>query len=439
MNPKNTVKTIDETNGKKKILLIGNCQTCVAQFLQTIPEFQSQYVIELVEVFKANPTTSPININNFDIIITQPILETFENFPEFQTKNIISQISNHKTKLIMFPVCYFDFNFPFLESEKGAYKETSIEKIYNSNLSQYSYYDMVCDTKLLDYSIMIYRLNKSFTSLENREIEANHKFKTQYMTQCNIACDSKSEFQLENHFDSPFDFSNNKNNQTFYFIKVSEFIRENFRHNLFYTFNHPNKILLSFIAYKILVCLGIFKDVSSFNYLDYLIFPKTLDPLNSFVCPIYKCFQPFFEINIDEYNKNLCFKGARPCNITKFFRYYLAGSMGVKKIKKSESYHLPNKNISYNMMNVNCTIKKCVAPKKKNNLTTGKSTLVKMSSNIDVNASPAKSIQPNESLGTLAESTDSTTNATYTKKNFTTSRKKLPGKLVKQKSCNSNF
>lgn len=409
MNAKNT---IDETTDKKKILLIGNCQTCVAQFLQTIPAFQAQYTLELVEVFKPNPTSKTININDFDIIITQPILDTFENFPEFQTKNVISQIHpDNKIKIIMFPVCYFDFNFPFLESENGAYKETSIEKIYSSNLSQYSYYEMVCDTKLLDYSIMIYRLNKSFTALENREEDAKHKFRSLLNEKCD-----------------------------FHFIKVSEFIRENFRQNLFYTFNHPNKLLLSFIAYKILVCLGLFKEVScNLNYLNYLVFPKSLDPLNSYVCPIYKCFQPFFEINLDEYNKNLCFKGARPCNITKFFRYYLAGSMGVKKIKKSENYHLPNKNISYNMMNVNCTIKKCVAPKKKNNLTTcGKSTLVKMSSNIEVNPSPTKSIQLNESLGTLNVN-ESSANASLTRKNFTNSRKKLPGKLVKQKSCNSNF
>lgn len=422
---KNLAKTRKEIfKEKKKVLFIGNCQTCISQFLLSVPSFENNYQIRLIEVYKPNLLSQEdkININDFDIIITQPILDTFEKFPEYQTKNIIQKLESPHVKFVMFPVCYFDFNFPFLESKDGNYIETNIEKIYKSNLSQFAYYDMVNDINLLDYAIMTYRLNKSFTTLKDREEDANNTFRN---------------------------MCKRKNILDFNFIYVSDFIKENFRKNLFYTFNHPTKLLLSYISYKILICLGIFNHTNSENIYDYLVFPKKLDPLNAFTPPLYKCFQSFFEINMDEYNKNLSYKGARPCNITKFFRYYICGNIGnhinLKKNKKYENYHLPNKNILYNMMNSN--IKKCVAPKKKNNPSSGKSTFIKMTSNIDMNSSSGTSSFYTTQLSDSNNQTPSTQNVDENespilnnKKSFNTTKKKvLPGKLVKQKSCNSNF
>lgn len=412
----------DSLQEKKKILFIGNCQTCISQFLQTVPSFQTNYDIQLVEVYKPIPTTHEnININNFDVVVTQPILDSFDKYPQYQTKNIIHTIERTDIKFIMFPVCYYDFNFPFLESENGMYVEKNIEKIYNSGLSQFAYFDMVNDPTLLDYSIITYRLNKSNTTLEDRETYAYESFKRM--------CENKGIID-------------------FHFIFVSDFIRENFRKNLFYTFNHPNKLLLSFLAYKILVCLNLFDPTYSNTVSDYLVFPKKLDPLNAFICPIYKCFQPFFEINIDEYNKNLSYKGAKPCNVTKFFRYYVSGHIGnsnLKKIKKTENNHLLNKNILYNMMN--STIKKCVTPKKKTTSTiSGKSTLLKMTSNIDMNSSSGFSHvgqnqeKPPRISGEITTDEADGTNGIPNKKNFNANKKKLlPGKLLKQKNCNSNF
>lgn len=97
------------------------------------------------------------------------------------------------------------------------------------------------------------------------------------------------------------------------------------------------------------------------------------------------------------------------------------------------------------MMNSN--IKKCVAPKKKNNPSSGKSTFIKMTSNIDMNSSSGTSSFYATQLSDSNNQTPSTQNIDENaspilnnKKSFNTTKKKvLPGKLVKQKSCNSNF
>lgn len=96
---------------------------------------------------------------------------------------------------------------------------------------------------------------------------------------------------------------------------------------------------------------------------------------------------------------------------------------------------------------MNSTIKKCVTPKKKTTSTiSGKSTLLKMTSNIDMNSSSGFShVGQNQEKsprisGESREMTTDDPDVIPNKKNFTANKKKLlPGKLLKQKNCNSNF
>ena len=101
----------------KKVLFFGNCQLAAIQrILRLDPKLFQSHVIPVhanrkVDVNKKEFTKF---INQFDIIITQPIRDDFGEVDYYNTNYIIHN-ARKEAKIIIFHSCYFRFYYPDLK------------------------------------------------------------------------------------------------------------------------------------------------------------------------------------------------------------------------------------------------------------------------------------------------------------------------------------
>lgn len=377
---------------KKKILFIGNCQISICQFLSLYTFFNENFTFDKYHIYSIS-TQEFINIHDkldsYDYIVTQMISDDFrqnekiyESSP-FSTTFLQSKMNHQKTKLIMFPSCYFNFAFPFSSSRNNNYIEDIIEEYHQSNKTMQDYENFIDHKLHFTIDEMKERFNCSVRSLEERELCAFQRYKPDY------------------------------------FIFVSEFIIENSKKCLFYTFNHPSHLILNYIAMEIAKILVYLEFQNEKALLDLLsIHKSTIDPLDKYKAPIMLCFQPFFDFDLSEYNKNLMFRGQK-CDVRKFYKLYCDQELRKslpKSFSKNKFHFLSNKNI-YSYMEKQ--IMKCTSLKKSSSKQPNCFVKCTTTSSMFNSVSRKKSDSPEVSEKTVKT---------------TLIKKKMPGKFIPQSS-----
>jgi hypothetical protein len=239
-------------------LFYGNCQTnALCKIFKNIINYN---FIEILPVHKL--TQKDIDhvysiLPTINILITQHVSDNYKNNAKLSSKSIISA-TNKTCKIIFIPNCYFDFYYPnlsFLDSNDDTlqehYHDKLLLKLYLSNKynSKYliikKYLEFINNNKIYDEK---YLLSKAYLSL----------------------CEMKKR-ENEKHHD----------------VKISDFIEKNYKDKLlFYTTNHPTKVLLNFICEQICQILNI-------NYVE-----QNIDPMENKKVPIHSSLQKVVKFNI---------------------------------------------------------------------------------------------------------------------------------------------
>jgi len=251
---------------KFNILFYGNCQ------LEPIKEFIlfncKNYNVTLIECFST--TLSDIEfdaiIKKSDIIITQPICENYRNM-YYLSSNYVVNKCNPNCKIIFINNLYFDFYY--------------INTTYNKNNINKLYYDFHDIKEGFNKKIKIYYILKNYIN------NINYKSKKELLS---IA--DNSILKLETKYNDMLQYSK----EYTYFISISDYIKDNYKDNLlFYSPNHPTKILLQYASKKIIEKINEIGFDCHFNYDNHV------DHFDYFKCIIYSCIQPCVNFNIDDH------------------------------------------------------------------------------------------------------------------------------------------
>lgn len=242
---------------KKKYTIIANCQGIVLQqFLQTNKFFVIEY-----EYIYYNPIQiiSKEEIDNFykiidklDLLIIQPIDDNYKNYYKYSTKSILKNLRKD-CKVIMFPSIYFTGYYPnivhdYIKEINIVVHDINIIKKFINSKDKESFIkdciDIINDPNFYSKEFINNNINTSLKELENIETNANINYK-------------------------PHNF-----------IKISNFIRENYINKiLFFSLNHQNKYIFRYMSNKIL-------ELLLFEKMDY---PEELDPQQNIEsCIVYK-------------------------------------------------------------------------------------------------------------------------------------------------------
>lgn len=255
----------------KKVLFFGNCQLAAIQrILRLDPKLFQSHVIPVHANRKVDKNKEEFTkfINQFDIIITQPIRDDFGGVDYYNTNYIIHN-ARKEAKIIIFHSCYFRFYYP------------DLKYIYlNNRLFQRPHdyhYQFMIDTFKSGSSVEDYItncVNNENLITENGLLEIARKSIAELKSRAEV---SKKTYV--------------QNNVSF--ISVAEFIEENYRKKLlFYSMNHPTKFLLQYIAESIVKLLNI---TNTINY--------GLDPLGEKQKSIlYKCVQKVVDFDIHKHD-----------------------------------------------------------------------------------------------------------------------------------------
>lgn len=251
----------------KKCIFYGNCQAVALSEILTSSLKNTYNIIPVKPVHKL----TQVDIQNLydclpliDLLIIQPISDKYKNNYLLSTSSILKHI-NKECKIIMIPVCYFNFYYPFvtylktkIEDYCEYYHDANLIELYRENKYNKSeiilkFYEMVNNENLLFKEDPLTVADKSLIELKRREGEIINLY----------------------------------NKDT---IKITEFIKDNYKQNLlFYTRNHPTKILFNFIANNICTMLNI-------TFID-----NYIDPLKNKHPPLYKAIQKYVEFDVSTY------------------------------------------------------------------------------------------------------------------------------------------
>jgi len=247
----------------KNILFYGNCQ------LEKIKDILclscENYNLNFIPCFLTNYTDIEFDwiIKNSDIIITQPISDNYRN-KYYLSSNYIVNKCKENAIIIFLNNCHFDF----------YYFDLFIEKTYKN----YHKYMIDSIDGNFDHNYYIKKYVKN--------IDLKTKSELQEIFDKNIS-------NLKTRYRDMFKYV--KKNT--YFINIIPFIEKNYKDKLlFYTFNHPTKYLLQFIALEIINILDL-QDTLDYE-LDYDLDPFSHDQR----CILYSCIQKIVNFDIKKHS-----------------------------------------------------------------------------------------------------------------------------------------
>jgi len=246
----------------KTILFYGNCQ--LEKLKDVLNLSQDEFNVCYVPCFTTSYTDLEFDyiLKQSDIIITQPICDNYRD-KYYLSSNYVVNKCKEKATIIFLNNCYFDFYYIDLKYDN------------NTNNNETNYYH-----ELMDYCITN---NYNFDYYNNNYIE-NKELKTLYELKANY---NKNINELKKRYEHMFEFIKPYT----FFINVVPFIEKNYKDVLlFYTFNHPTKYLLQFLAEEIIEILKIP------NTIDY-----ELDPFSNFKPILYSCIQKAVNFDIKQY------------------------------------------------------------------------------------------------------------------------------------------
>jgi hypothetical protein len=243
-------------------LIYGNCQT-VALTKILYSALSKKYIIHNIKAVH-KLTKNDIDyiyeiIGTIDLLIIQPISDNYKNNFKLSTKSILQNVKP-ECKIIIFPICYFNFYYPNV-----TYLKTQFEE----------YCEYYHDINLIN----LYKKTQNMDEIISEYIDIVNNIDLPFNIDPLIAAELSLK-ELEKRQKDMLIYG-----QTV--INISEFISKNFKSQLlFYTRNHPTKYLFSYLA--ISIC-----EIIKMDY----IFDNTIDPLYNKHPPLYKSLQKY--VNFD--------------------------------------------------------------------------------------------------------------------------------------------
>ena len=239
----------------KNILFYGNCQIGKIADILSLPSLY--FKVTYIPCFLTEYTDLEFDfiLKQSDIIITQPIHDNYRD-KYYLASNYIVNKCKENAVIIFVNNCHFDFYY--------------FDLFYESN--KYCHMHMLdCIKKKLD--VNYYEENY----VKNNNLKTTEELNEIFLT---------SITSLKNRYEDMFQYT--KKNT--HFINIIPFIENNYKNMLlFYTFNHPTKYLLQFIA------LEIIKTLNISNTIDY-----NSDPFSDEKCILYSCIQKMVNFDIKE-------------------------------------------------------------------------------------------------------------------------------------------
>ena len=240
----------------KKILFYGNCQIDKIKNILNLPSnlFNITYIccfstllsdLEFDAIFKQS-----------DIIITQPIHDNYRD-RYYLASNYVVNKCKEGAIIIFVNNCHFDFYYLDLIYDKSdKYSHNYITDCIQKNLG-------------VDYYKKTYVENKDLKTKEELEVILNTTIES-----------------LQSRYDDMLQYRKPYTQ----FINIIPFIKENYKEKLlFYTFNHPSKHLLQFIALEIIKLLQLPNTINT-----------NLDPFSNDRYILYSCIQKMVHFNISQ-------------------------------------------------------------------------------------------------------------------------------------------
>lgn len=250
-------------NKKTRILYIGNCQIEAIKYLLNLNA--KIYDQEYFRVYQmtANELEKEKLIKNSDIIITQPISKKFGSF----AINNMIKLKNNRTKIVIFPSCYmhlyyFDsfyyfYNDILLTNPSHYHYRHIVESFFKKESVEDCIRKYVLNSKLKNKSELMDIYDKDITELTKRVSVIDQ----------------------------------NNNNSNVHIIDIINFIHNNYKTQLlFYSFNHPTKILLEYIT-------SLIKEHLKFDSTP----PKDTDVLSNSKGILYSCLQNIVDFDIEQF------------------------------------------------------------------------------------------------------------------------------------------
>jgi hypothetical protein len=241
----------------KNVLFYGNCQIGKLMDILRLPS--SSYNNTYIPCFSTNCSDIEFDtiLKQSDIIITQPINDNYRD-KYYLASNYVVNKCKQNSVIIFVNNCHFDFYyFDLCYNKLDKYCHSYMMECFDKNLDVFYYKNNYVENNNLKTSEELNQiLNKNITELKNR-----YQNMLQYK-------------KYNTHF-----------------INIIPFIENNYKDKLlFYTFNHPSKYLLQFIALEIVKILNIPDTID-----------KNLDPFSYERCILYSCIQKMVNFNIQSH------------------------------------------------------------------------------------------------------------------------------------------
>jgi len=277
---------------KINILFYGTCQS---KAIKDILNFNSNnFTQHHIQCYSTNISKDDFDniLKICDIIITQPIPDNYRDKDYLSTTYMINNCKTN-CKVLIYQRQYF--NFYYYDTIYYKYKEDVLHRP-----NDYHYKEMIeyhKQKKSVEDYLKEIVYNKNLKSKEELEFIANDSIKYLH----------DRDNDIINKYINPYRGNNYRNIQ---YVSVVNYIKDNYKNKLlFYSMNHPTKILLQFVANEIIKKLnnvfvdGHLSEISVDNSINY-----NIDPLNEPKCIIYSCIQNAVNFDISKEQFALCDK-----------------------------------------------------------------------------------------------------------------------------------
>jgi hypothetical protein len=241
----------------KNILFYGNCQLEKLIDIMCLPP--AYLKVTFIPCFSTSFTDLEFDyvLKQSDIIITHPIHNNYRD-KYYLSSNYVVNKCKENSIILFINNCHFDFYY--------------FDLVYGKSENYLHSYMIDCIQKKLD--VDYYKNNY----IKNSDLKSSNELTEIF---------NKTITELNNRYQNMLQY---KKNNT-HFINVVPFIENNYKNTLlFYTFNHPTKYLLQFIALEIIKILDMCDTI---NY--------DLDPFNNERCILYSCIQKMVNFNIKKH------------------------------------------------------------------------------------------------------------------------------------------
>jgi hypothetical protein len=286
-------------NNKLNILFYGTCQS---KGIKDVLNLSENYYIQYhIQCYSTNISKEDFNniLNICDIIITQPIPDNYRDKDYLSTTYIINNCKKD-CKVLIYQRQYFNFYY-----YNTIYYKFKDDVLHIPN--DYHYGHMIeyyKKNKNVDDFMNEIVFNMNLKSKDDLESIANESI--QYLVERDkdiVNKYIKNTMNLSKHSEdkellSVANAIDNTSKSNILYVSVVQYIKDNYKNKLlFYSMNHPTKVLLQYVAQEIVTKLNL---KNSINY--------QIDPLNEPKCIIYSCIQNALNFNIFNENVQLCDK-----------------------------------------------------------------------------------------------------------------------------------